>query len=81
MPKRKLQSQPRIPGIRRIQKSEGLLPVVEHGLEQIARMEKRSVSWVKAEIICAYFGLDTATGKPISEAEKRIRTRGGKVTV
>jgi len=74
-------SQPRIRGVVRISKGSGLLPVVEAGLESIARMEKKSVSWVKAEIICAYFGLDSATGKPISNAEREIRTTGKRIKV
>jgi hypothetical protein len=57
-------SQPRIRGIRRVPKVGTLLPAVQHGLELIARSEGRSVSWVIAEIISDYFGLDCETNKP-----------------
>lgn len=71
--------QPRIGGVTRQQRPSGLLPVVEAGLQAIARMEKRSVSWVVAEIVCAYFGLDSATGKVITPAEQHERTTGPRI--
>jgi len=60
----------------RLSKPSGLLPVVEHGLRQIARMEKKSVSWVIAEIVSAYFNLDSATGLPITERLARVNLIG-----
>jgi hypothetical protein len=59
--------QPHIKGVSRVSKPSGLLPVVEHGLQTIASIEKKSLSWVIAEIISAYFNLDSATGKPLVE--------------
>lgn len=44
-------------------------------------MERRSVSWVKAEIICAFFGLDAATGEPIDKETKQRRLKGKRVRV
>jgi len=69
-------SQPRIKGTVRISKPSGLLPVVEHGLRQIAYMEKKSVSWVVAEIVSAYFNLDSATGLPLAERLARAQLVG-----
>ena len=74
--KRRLAFQPRISGVSRVPRPSGLLPIVEHGLQEIARVEKRSVSWVVAEIVCAYFGLDSATGKAITNAEVDERVHG-----
>ena len=68
--------QPRIKGLSRIPKPSGLLPVVEHGLQTIARMERKSLSWVIAEIVSAYFNLDSATGKPLSERLARVQLVG-----
>jgi len=73
--------QPRISGLQRIPRPSGLLPVVEAGLQSIAKMEGRSVSWVVAEIIAAYFGLDAATGKVIKKAEQEQRTHGRRLRV
>jgi len=69
-------SQPRIKGTCRLQKPSGLLPVVEHGLQTIARLEQKSVSWVIAEIVSAYFNLDSATGLPITERLARMNLTG-----
>lgn len=69
-------SQPRIKGISRLSKPSGLLPNVEHGLQAIASMERKSVSWVIAEIVSAYFNLDSATGLPISERLARVNLVG-----
>lgn len=68
--------QPRIKGVSRLQKPSGLLPVIEHGLQQIARMENKSISWVIAEIVSAYFNLDSATGLPLSERLARMNLVG-----
>lgn len=68
--------QPRIKGVSRLQKPSGLLPVVEHGLQTIASLEKKSVSWVIAEIVSAYFNLDSATGLPITERLARMNLTG-----
>jgi hypothetical protein len=62
---RKLRTQPRIKGIKRLPKVAGLHPDVEYGLKAIARFEGKSVSWVQAEIISDFFGIDAATGKLI----------------
>jgi len=72
----KRRSQPRIQGVTRLSKPSGLIPVVEHGLRQIARMEKKSVSWVIAEIVSAYFNLDSATGLPITERLAQVQLVG-----
>jgi len=69
-------SQPRIKGVCRLSKPSGLIPVVEHGLQTIARIEKKSVSWVIAEIVSAYFNLDSATGLPITERLARVNLIG-----
>lgn len=69
-------SQPRIKGICRLSKPSGLIPVVEHGLQTIARLEQKSVSWVIAEIVSAYFNLDSATGLPLSERLARMNLIG-----
>ena len=68
--------QPRIKGTTRICKPSGLLPVVEHGLQTIAKMEDKSLSWVIAEIISAYFNLSSATGRPFSEKLARVQLVG-----
>lgn len=69
--------QPRIKGVTRISKPSGLLPVVEEGLQTIAKMEKKSLSWVIAEIISAYFNLDSKTGKPLVERLAQVQLVGG----
>jgi hypothetical protein len=61
--KRKLKSQPKIKGITRIPKPSSLHPLVWNGIREIAYYEKRSVSWVIAEIVSDYFGVDAATGE------------------
>jgi hypothetical protein len=68
--------QPRIRGVVRLPKPAGLLPVIEHGLQTIARMEDKSLSWVLAEIISAYFNLDAATGHPLTEKLARLQLVG-----
>jgi hypothetical protein len=60
-------SQPRIVGLKRIPKVGSLLPAVQLGLEAIAKAERRSVSWVIAEIVSDYFGLDCITNKKKSK--------------
>lgn len=72
----KRRSQPRIKGVCRLSKPSGLIPVVEHGLQTIAKMEDKSVSWVIAEIVSAYFNLDSATGLPITERLARVNLVG-----
>lgn len=57
-------------------KPSGLLPIIEHGLQTIAQMEKKSISWVIAEIVSAYFNLDSATGLPMSERLARVQLIG-----
>ncbi len=79
MPPRRRRFQPRIAGTTRMQRPSGLLPEVEEGLQRIARAEGRSISWVVAEIVCAFFGLDSATGKVLSSAERELRVHGPKV--
>lgn len=55
-------TQPRIKGVTRLHSVSALLPQIEEALREIAHNENRSVSWVKAEIICDWFGIDAATG-------------------
>ena len=74
---KKRYTQPRIKGVTRIAKPSGLLPVVEHGLQTIATLEKKSLSWVIAEIISAYFNLDSKTGKPLVERLAQVQLVGG----
>lgn len=71
MPERRLKSLPRIPGVRRLRAGESLHPTVLRGLKRIAHSEKRSMSWVMAEIISDYFNINAATG----EVERRRRSR------
>jgi hypothetical protein len=54
----KLKSQPRLNSGRRIPRYASMHPAVKHGLESIARSERRSVSWVIHEIVADYFKLD-----------------------
>lgn len=63
---RKYRTQPRVPGVRRLPMAEAVLPEVRAGLQAIADRERRSVSWVVAEIVSDYFGLDV-----MGEAVKR----------
>jgi len=73
---RKRRYQPRIKDVSRVSKPSGFLPVVESGLQTIASMEKKSLSWVVAEIVSAYFNLDSATGRPLSEKLARVQLVG-----
>lgn len=59
----KLRSQPRIKGVTRLPGHSSLPPNVDQNLRRIARQEGRSLSWVKAEIICDWFGINAQTGK------------------
>lgn len=60
----KLRSQPRlVEGHSRAYGFTALPPHVDDELRRISRLERKSVSWVKAEIVCAWFGIDSATGK------------------
>ena len=68
-------TQPRIAGIRRIPKIGSLLPAVQQGLESIARLEKRSVSWVIAEIVSDYFGYDCLTNHKTKAHVIKFRKR------
>lgn len=54
---KKLRTQPRIPGVRRIPGYNCLLPVVRQNLLEIAKAENKSLSWVIAEVVNRYFGL------------------------
>lgn len=54
----KIKSQPRLKHGARLPKGASLHPAVKHGLESIARKERRSVSWVIHEIVADYFNLD-----------------------
>lgn len=63
MSKRKLKFQPRIKGIVRIPKHGSFHPDVEEGIRTIAYKEKRSYSWVIAEIVSDYFNIDCITGE------------------
>lgn len=61
----KLQSQPRIKRTKRIPSYSGMHPDVKYGIKSIARKENKSVSWVIAEIVSEFFGIDCMTGKKI----------------
>lgn len=61
----KIQNQPRIIGITRIPKHSSMHPDIWESIREIAKSEKRSVSWVIAEIVGEYFGIDCLTGKTI----------------
>lgn len=61
--RRRLAHQPRIFGVKREQGGGALHPDVKHGLESIAIEERKSMSWVVAEILSAFFGIDCVTGK------------------
>jgi hypothetical protein len=63
MSRLKLRSQPRIPGVKRQPTSTALHPAVVSGLRAIARREGKSLSWVRAEIVSIFFGVDAATGE------------------
>ena len=78
-PRRKWRSQPRISGLARLQRPSGLLPIVEDGLQAIAREENRSVSWVVAEIVCAVLRPRRRDGKVITRAEAHERTTGSRL--
>lgn len=67
---RRPRSQPRIPGHPRLPRHSALVNDVWHGLNDIARAEGRSVSWVIAEIVSDYFQIDCTTGRPL-KARKR----------
>jgi hypothetical protein len=71
---RKLHSQPRIKGIKREFKVTGLHPYVEEGIRSIAHFEGKTTSWVIAEIVSDFFGVDAVTGK-IESIEKLMRKR------
>ena len=55
--------QPRLRNGIRIPRYSAMHEAVQLGLQQIARMEKKSVSWVIHEIIAAYFGRDVMGDK------------------
>lgn len=57
--------QPRIRGVTRIPSVGSLHPDVREGLASIAADEGRSLSWVVAEILSAFFGVDCATGQAV----------------
>jgi hypothetical protein len=56
-------SQPRLVEGHRVPGGSYLPEHIEDGIRQIARLERKSVSWVKAQLICDAFGIDAATGK------------------
>jgi hypothetical protein len=70
---KKLKSQPKIKGVIRIPKHSALHPHVWHGLNNISKSESRSLSWVIAEIISDYFGIDAATGVSHKRNIRRVK--------
>lgn len=55
--------QARIPGIAREREFPYLHPFIKEGLKMIAYDEKRSVSWLIAEILGDYLGVNCLTGE------------------
>lgn len=68
---RRYRSQPRIPGVTRESFYSALHPDVKAGIRRIARSERRSPSWVLAEIVSMFFDIDAATGKPLAKVPIR----------
>jgi RNase P/RNase MRP subunit POP5 len=63
-----------------VPKVGSLLPAVQDGLEEIAKSEKRSVSWVIAEIVSDYFGLDCETNKSKPKLKSKYHVTSRSVT-
>lgn len=71
--KKKLRHQPRIKDVSRIPKVSSLHPLVQNGLEVIARKENKSYSWVIAEIVSDFFGIDCETGVIVNAKKTHIK--------
>ena len=56
--KRHLQSQPRLSGNRREPVGTSLPPHVNRSLLEMSRRERKTLAWIRAQIIYEYLGLD-----------------------
>jgi len=56
-------AQPRIPGVVRLPRHTCLHPLVKAGLQDLSDQEERSISYIIAEVISDYFGIDCRTGE------------------
>ena len=80
--KRRYLSQPRIPGVTRAGSHDALPPFVDEALKRLAQVEGISFSWLKAQIICDWIGVDSKTGELINEDRFARRTgRDGQKSV
>jgi hypothetical protein len=75
VPKARLLSQPRIPGVRRTPRHTSLLPAIDNGLKAIAAAEGKYYSYVAASFIGDLIGIDAATGEPLAREEFLRRHR------
>lgn len=57
MTKRRPDAQPRILGIKRLGKSQALLPTIEARVQRDADRYGVSAAWVRATILAQYYGL------------------------
>jgi hypothetical protein len=62
-------SQPRLAKGARDATFAALAPEIREGIEEIARVEQRSVSWVMAEIVAMFFGLNVL-GLPLTRQKR-----------
>jgi hypothetical protein len=56
-------SQPRIAGVRRDPRLTMIHPLIHEGIKMIAEDEGKSESWVVAQIVGDYLGVDAMTGR------------------
>jgi CRISPR/Cas system-associated exonuclease Cas4 (RecB family) len=70
----KLKHQPRLESGRRIPRGSAIHEAVLHGLKEIARDERKSISWVVHEIVADYFQLDImGEKKTVREFVRKVR--------
>jgi len=62
--------QPRIPGVRRRPRHTGLTPTVDDVLNRLARQSRRSRSYVLAEILSDWCGVDVCTGERLQRRRR-----------